>query len=142
MIVYAHSNPTDWLTVRLKELKKSLKGFYTHVNSATAREYLTAVESLDLAIKTSSTKTTKVDITVGSDNAIFLNYKDCVNSSSFEEYFNNCLNPDNSPIGFLEELNSLVAISYTREVTILTDGVYEVKQAKVLDDYLSLAPPF
>ncbi len=142
MIVYAHSNPTDWLTVRLKELERSLKGFYAHVNSATAREYLTAVESLDLAIKTSSTKTTKVDITVGSDNAIFLNYKDCVNSSSFEEYFNNCLNPDNSTVGFLEELSSLVDISYTREVTILANGVYEIKQAKVLDDYLSLAPPF
>jgi hypothetical protein len=86
---------------------------------------------------------TPVDIETFGSNVLFSSYNAVKSDLSYESFFNKNLQPDYAIPGFLEELDELIQIAKQRPVVYATTGTEaELKQIKVVNEYLSLIPPF
>ena len=139
------SDPISWVSEQIQQLNKLVKIFYENDNTNMSFDsYVKIRGHLHKAECSIDEMVPESDISTCGYNRIFTPYRESGGlNKSFEEYFNNCLIPDMSPAGFLEELDRLIQITRDRKVIITTSGTEdEMKQVKVLEDYLSDFPPF
>ena len=140
----SYSDPIGWVLSQIVQLSELTKIFYeNNITTMSIDDYAEIQRCLSEAETAIKVLKPESDITTFNSSMIFSPYFHATSDKNFEEYFNHCLNPDNAHIGFLEELDVLIAIARNRKVIIAVgDTVVERKAAEVLEHYLAQITPF